>query len=212
MKNINSKNELVRDAHFCAFSLRSKTKMAGFSLLEMIIAVAIFVLVAVAVMSAYVGIFKAGKNAKTVQKNMENARGAMDIMAKTIRSGIIDGSSAQDNIELFVYDAGSDTDGKCIKFSFAAVPNNIQESQTASMVRTAFPYPYCSTAAYISMITLVDTSPGFAVTGKFVPTLPTATAAGKVTIQAKVQNLSGTDNANLQTSVSISSSKEVAPN
>jgi len=185
----------------------------GFSLLEMIIAVAIFALVAVAAMSAYVNIFKAGKNAKTVQKNVENARGAMDIIAKTIRSGTIDGAPTQSDIFLFVYDAGSKTDGKCFKFSF--IGNSIQEKQTAISHDRLATYQDCSSAGvasyYGSAIDLVNTS-GFTVTGKFAATLPAPSAAGKVTILAKVQNLSGTDNANLQTTVTLSSSQEIAPN
>lgn len=187
----------------------SKTKMAGFSLLEMIIAVAIFALVAVAVMSAYVSIFKAGKNAKIIQQNMENARVAMDNMAKTIRSGEIDSSSISE-IKVFVYNADSDSLGKCVKFSFNS--NNIQESQTATSVidRTVSPYPYCSTATYVNTVNLVDTSLNFTITGKFkvVPVLPAA--AGRVTILADVQ--SGMGSANLQTTVSLSGSKEVSPN
>lgn len=179
----------------------------GFSLLEMIIAVAIFSLVTVSVMSAYVSIFKAGRNAKIVQKNIENTRGAMDIMAKTIRSGEVDGSSAQD-IKLFVYDAGSSTDGKCIKFSFAS--NSIQQKQTNSGKRDPA-YPDCKTATYSNpAVDLVDISSGFTVTGKFAVTPVSDAAAGKVTILADVQ--SGTDSAKLQTSVTLSGSKEVAPN
>lgn len=195
--------------------IKGKNKIKGFSLLEMIIAVAIFSLVVVAVMSAYVSIFKAGKNAKIVQKNIENVRGAMDIMAKTIRSGEADNASSglTQNVYVFVYDFGSDNNGKCVKFSLDAVPGNIQQSQTAaSGNRSMAPYTNCSTvnpASYVNPINLVNGS-GFTVIGKFYVTPVSDTVASKVTILANVQ--SGTDSANLQTSVSLSGSKEIAPN
>jgi prepilin-type N-terminal cleavage/methylation domain-containing protein len=184
-----------------------KKNFKGFSFVEMIIAVAIFAMVMVAVMSAYVSIFKAGKNAKVIQQNMENARGAMELMAKTIRSGEIDGSSAND-ISLFVFDAGSDKNGKCIRFSF--VFNNIQESQTGTLDRTVALSPYCSTASYASTNYLADTSTNFTITGNFAVSPASPTSAGKVTILTNVH--SGTDSANLQTTVSLSGSQEVAPN
>lgn len=51
MKNINLKKELVRDAHFCGFSLRSKTKMAGFSFVEVLISVFLVAIGMIAIIS-----------------------------------------------------------------------------------------------------------------------------------------------------------------
>lgn len=89
-------------------------KLAGFSLLEMIIAIFIFSLVITAAVSVFVASYNAQRKAKEIQLGVEDSRGAIEIMAKNIRMGTIDGTDGiKKEIAFYNY-----SQGKCIKYAF----------------------------------------------------------------------------------------------
>lgn len=94
--------------------IKKKTKLAGFSVLEMLVAIFIFALIITVTISAFIASYKGQKRTKDVQKSMEGARGAIELMAKNIRMGTIDSGSGLAN-EIAFYNYSQE---KCIKYKF----------------------------------------------------------------------------------------------
>ena len=85
----------------------------GFSLVESLITLFIFSLVSTMVMEAYFTIFQARMKTRAVQQDVENARYAMEYMAKTLRmSSIFANVSNASNIELYDY-----SQKMCLKYT-----------------------------------------------------------------------------------------------
>lgn len=95
----------------------------GFFLLEMIIAMAIFSLVIVAVVATFASIVKTQKRTREIQRNVESAGTAMEVMSKTIRmsSQTADYSGGK---EIRLYNNSQD---KCISYKFNAGDLKVSE-------------------------------------------------------------------------------------
>lgn len=91
-----------------------KQKNKGFSLPEVMIAMFIFVLIMLVVTSVFVVMVKTRKNAQEMQKNMENIRYAIELMAKNIRMSDVDSPAGVQN-ELYIYNYSQE---KCMHFKF----------------------------------------------------------------------------------------------
>lgn len=85
----------------------------GFTLLEVVIAMFVFVLVMMASTATFARAFRAYGDAKDIQENMENAQYAMNLMAKTFRtSSVMD--SGSNYVEVYDY-----SQEKCFNYSFS---------------------------------------------------------------------------------------------
>ncbi len=71
--------------------IEQKNKITGFSLIEMIVAVSIFSLIVAAAITSFVSMVNSDKKAQQIQKNTEDARYAMDKIAKSLRTSTIIG-------------------------------------------------------------------------------------------------------------------------
>jgi prepilin-type N-terminal cleavage/methylation domain-containing protein len=94
--------------------IKKKTKLAGFSMLEMIVAIFIFAMIMTVAISVFVASYRGQKKAKEIQQGMENSRVAIELMAKNIRMGRIDSNTAA-SISFYNY-----SQGKCIKYEFSS--------------------------------------------------------------------------------------------
>ncbi|EKE19312.1 MAG: hypothetical protein ACD_9C00051G0002 [uncultured bacterium] len=88
---------------------------SGFSLVEALVAVFIFALTITMLTSSFSNFLKTFANAKKIQKSTESAQYAMNLMAKTIRSSMIDPIfvSGGNQIKLFDYSSS-----KCVIYKY----------------------------------------------------------------------------------------------
>lgn len=171
----------------------------GYSFIEVIVAIAVFsvvVLTAVGVFSSSAGNYRRTRDS---QRNLEAAQQAMNLMAKTIKTGVIGGSSgAEDNINL--YDSSQ---GKCIKYAFNSTSKILEYYQkTGASISDCSGYSASSEMA------------GGIANLQFKKTLPVAgSVIGKTTIAMKIcltpADCSGQDIVQIQTTVSARDYEEI---
>ncbi|MEF3692396.1 MAG: prepilin-type N-terminal cleavage/methylation domain-containing protein [Candidatus Moraniibacteriota bacterium] len=85
----------------------------GFTLLEVVVAIAIFSIISLASTGAFVSIFKSYKNAKNLNENLKNGQYAMNLMNKTFRTSTVVVSVFSNSIEVYDY-----SQSKCFKYEF----------------------------------------------------------------------------------------------
>ncbi|MFA6160369.1 MAG: prepilin-type N-terminal cleavage/methylation domain-containing protein [Parcubacteria group bacterium] len=85
----------------------------GFSLLEMLISVFIFVVTIITAVSIFVNVASARQQSRKIQKNMEDARTALDLMAKNMRMSVGLNQKASNEIYMF-----NSSQGICIDYKF----------------------------------------------------------------------------------------------
>jgi prepilin-type N-terminal cleavage/methylation domain-containing protein len=90
-----------------------KKNKRGFTLLEVMVAVSIFALLMAASSTIFANAFKAYRNARAIQKDLENAQYTMNLMAKTIRTSSVM-SLGSDNIDIYDY-----SQDKCIRYKLS---------------------------------------------------------------------------------------------
>lgn len=168
----------------------TKKKNKGFTLLEVIIAIFIFALSAVAVVQIFSSSMSGYREAKNTQRNLENAQFIMNQIAKTLRTSSVifpttlPGSS---NNQVKVYDYSS---GKCWAYLFHNGSFRIQsDSESVPAASLGDPISYCQgfSPTYTSMTDFYTTGsfyvypsnndPNAAVSGE---------QLGRVTIQMNV--------------------------
>lgn len=113
-----------------------KTKK-GFSLIEVIMAMFIFVLMMLTVTSVFATMVKTRRKALSTQRNMEDIRYVMEFMAKNIRMSSVDGLSGLNKIYIYNY-----SQEKCMFFQFNSSDKKILFGETPQGSRIA--YPDCS--------------------------------------------------------------------
>ncbi len=174
----------------------------GFSLLEMIIAVFIFSLVVTVAVSAFVSAVSVRKKTKEIQQNMENARVAIDGMAKALRNGdIITGTVNT----ILAYNYSQE---RCEQYLFSG--NNLTYSFKSVLQAD---YMADKTLCNSSLGGTFNMLSGTVSSGKFnvIPSVA-GSSVGRVTILMQIQNAGGADKALMQTTVSLRSlSQEVNP-
>ncbi len=100
----------------------------GFSLLEMLIAIFIFVLMITASVSVFTGVFSARQEGRKIEKNMENARTALDLMAKNMRMST--NLVRLSDQEIYMY---NNSQGQCIGYKFEDGELRIGQATPAGM-------------------------------------------------------------------------------
>ncbi|HRZ95576.1 MAG TPA: prepilin-type N-terminal cleavage/methylation domain-containing protein [Candidatus Moranbacteria bacterium] len=91
-----------------------KTKNKGFSLIEMLVSIFISTLIMLSVTASFASAFKAQKKAREVQRGIEEAKGALEYMAKIIRmSSNVQETSEVDGVSMY-----SKSLTQCVRFSY----------------------------------------------------------------------------------------------
>jgi len=187
--------------------LKNKIKFknrAGFSLLEMIVAMFVFSVAMVAATSIFGKFIVFQKKAKVIQQNVEDARFVMELMAKTLRTSSIiscNGDTAcsenSKSVEFYNY-----SQGQCMRYDFDSVNENIKLI-TANVDKNE-----CDFAALNGTGTAMVNNFIGDLTFSVFQTVADPPRAGKVTMLAEVcstKGCSGSSNEKtiLQTSVSL---------
>lgn len=181
-----------------------KTKK-GFSLLEVMIVVFIFALMMTAVTAYFAKMAVVNQNTKRLQRNLEDAQLAFNLIGKTLRTAVIvvpaAASTNAQTIRLYDYSQGT-----CIEYAFsgntittksASGPSNASDDEKV----------WCQGALLGTAASIVQIADGATVSGKFMVTPSTNTVAGRVTMAARVSrgaNLSSS----IQTTVSLRNFRE----
>lgn len=117
--------------------MKQKNK-AGFSLVEMMVAMAIAVIVMLTIVAAFGGIVKARNAIRNEQQDLENARNAMDFMAKELRmsTDVSSGTlNSQDDSIAFFDNYGQ----QCAMYTFFPNANGSGTIKTATVGPTGSP-------------------------------------------------------------------------
>ena len=158
-----------------------RLRKRGFSLVESLIAVFIFSLVAAMLAGAFSGFLKNYANAKKAQRSAESAQYAMNLMAKSLRTS----SLITTNFPLDTFDYSQ---GKCIRYGFTA--NKLQVATTTD-VSPADPSA-CTWATATSYADLTSAD----IQGALVTATPsTDPVFGKITIALNVKEVGQTTSA-----------------
>lgn len=185
--------------------LKISKKQKGFSLLEMIIAIFIFSLVIVVAVSTFVNMVSVRKKTREIQQNMENARVAMDTIAKQVRNNtlVIPSANNPTASNIRIYDSSQQL---CVEYSFGA--GNLKYSYLNSVADSVA----CGSAP-IATFSNYNLLSGTVTAGYFGVTVSVPRSSiGRVTILMQIQNATGADKALVQTTVSLRSlSQEVNP-
>lgn len=187
-------------------------KKKGFSFLEVMISVLVFSIMMTAVSMTFASLFKNYKNARGVQRNIENAQYAMNSMAKSLRTSSIISYTAT-SVKFFNYSNSS-----CISYKFSGPDNALQVAsliypspssepdQTLATKRT-----WCgnnSPSPYADMASFYVNDASFSVIPSSVGTGADPNEVGEVTISMKVCassecDGSTNDSVRIQSSVSL---------
>ena len=180
-------------------SLRKNYKHKGFTLVEMLVSLFIFSIVATIVIASFVQMVKVRQETKTIQQDMEDARTAMELMAKNIRMSSKVSSSGS---AIYMF---NNSQGECISYEISGGAIK----QSAMTVPAGSDGSYCvsnnfNPNSYVSISSSDIVSPS-----SFSVTSTSLTEMGKVTMEFTVQN--GSDKENIQTTVSLRDYAEVDP-
>lgn len=93
-----------------------KLSRSGFTLVEVLVAVFIFALMMTTISGVFAKVVRAHRDAKVIQKSLESAQYAMNLMVKTLRtSSIVDFDESSPN-KIRVYDYSQQ---KCVEYEFS---------------------------------------------------------------------------------------------
>ena len=102
-----------------------KKKLAGTSLMELILVIAISSIIALAVTQVFLAAVKASGKNKEMQKNLEEGRSAMEIMAKNIRMSqyAADGGYGAPGLSLYLFNTSQN---RCIGYRFDSIDKKLK--------------------------------------------------------------------------------------
>lgn len=189
---------------------RIPRKVRAFTLVEVVVAMGLFVIIMVAVSQMFISVFKGYREARALQRDVENAQYAVNIMAKELRTSTVVSfgtvAGTQSNVKFFDY-----SQNKCLLYQFLLTAptrylrvNEIQLSSDMNSDGKIDSYECSKTAFIPTAFTTVTTGTvkgQFTVEKSRIPTDPSGAHAGKVTIAFTITE--GTHTANLQTTVSL---------
>jgi prepilin-type N-terminal cleavage/methylation domain-containing protein len=181
----------------------------GFSLLEVLAAMFIFVLIMMAVSMSFSSLFGGYSSAKSIQKDLENAQYSMNLMAKSLRTSSVINSCASSpcNItDITVYNY-SKLSGKCERYVFTG--GKIRHGYATNAEIDSDKTKCLSTTVANGLLTDLTSNNISNAVFSVVPSNDTAGSEvlGKVTISMKISGARN-DVAKIQTSVSLRSYEE----
>jgi len=178
---------------------RIEASRQGFSLVEMIVAIFVFSLIMTTVITTFVQAVGSRKKIQAIQQDIEDARYAIELMAKTLRTSSVVSSTAT---EIKVHDYSQQL---CVGYSWS---NNALWLSTAAWDSIAKTCGTWTTPAVMTSNSLYGLS--------LIVTPSTSTSLGKVTIAMKICNktvCSGptSDTTTIQTTISLRDYQEINP-
>ncbi len=188
----------------------------GFSLLEVVLAVFIFSVIAVGITTYFANITLANQNTKRLQQNLEDTRFAMNRIAKVLRTSVAinpnaatgaAGTSVQ-TIRIYDYSQSS-----CIEYAFSS--GGMNERTVTLPVGTVDEKVWCATGnpAFSPWNALVSASGNAVFEGRFFVVSSEDTSpnerAGRVVMNARIRR--GNNESTMQTTVSLRNYEEVYP-
>ena len=170
--------------------IKNNKKYQGFSLLEVLIAMFIFTLMFTASISVFSEVFSARQKAREIERNIEDARTAIDLMAKNMRmSTSLKKVIGEETV--YMYNTSQE---QCISYKFEGKELKISQANPAGADdKNCDP----SHVAYGSFNPITSDN----VSGKFVIT-ETKTSSPKIIGKATV-NMEINESINVQTTVSF---------
>lgn len=182
---------------------KPKNNPAGFSFMETMISVFIFSLIALTATAAFLSGFSARNTAKAAQRNLEEARTAMEMMAKNMRMSTKLASSTGDTKVIMF----NNSQGKCIEYSFE---NNklrgvVYDEATGSVDDPNYPDCSSNPGGLTDIISIPVVGQFSVVITKSIP----FKEIGKATISMSIGE--GNSIQHIQTTVSFRDFKEVLP-
>jgi prepilin-type N-terminal cleavage/methylation domain-containing protein len=158
---------------------------AGFTLVEVIVAMFIFVLVMSSSTVVFAKIFKSYGDAKDIQDSVEDAQYAMNLMAKTFRTSSVVASNP--GIIIF-FDHSQD---KCMAYLF--------DDDNLNKFISSDDFDNCEIASFSGAGTVMTSG---TVTGRFIATdSRPGSRVGKITVSMTITK--GSSDVNLQTTTSL---------
>lgn len=179
------------------FKLKNSSK--GLSLVELLVSMFIFVLIMLVITSVFIVMVKARKEAREMQKNMENLRSAIEFMAKNIRMSSVDYPDAGtvNAHAIYIYNHSQQ---KCMVFYFPGVAT--KSIKFAEVAGTREAMSDCSSVSYEGLDKYLaifgDVNPIQEV-DFYYNQFATNSTLGKVTISARMQGIQDS----MQTTVSL---------
>lgn len=170
----------------------TQKNIRGFTLLEVLVSLFIFSIVMMATAQIFGTAYSGYRMTRLVQRDIENAQFAMNVLAKTLRtSTVVSASGSRQLVKFFDYSQG--TEGRCFLYQISADALQVASGDSTGV-------NHCN-GMTLNTFTTVTTG---TVTGSFqvTPSDP-ATRVGKVTISLVISEMTSVHSARLQTSVSL---------
>jgi len=162
----------------------------GFTLIEIIVAMFIFVLVISGSTVVFANVFRSYGDAKDIQENMENAQYAMNLMGKTFRTSSVASGDGEGLDDIVVFDYSQE---KCIRYYFDSSSNNLMKAEIETEE-----FSSCDGTTPSGGVAMTSGD----VSGSFnVESSEEDTAVGKITISMTISK--GKNTVNLQTTTSL---------
>jgi len=163
---------------------KNKKKIEGFTLIEVIVAMSIFVIVMSAVSGAFASAFKAYGKAREVGESLKNAQYALNLMSKTFRTSSVESPTGekQTDDEIVVFDYSQSA---CIKYKLSSKKiyklskTVTDESECSSSTAFSDNYPIVENVEELKFFT--TDSDGDASSGE-------SMRVGKVTVMMVISN------------------------
>ncbi|EKE10755.1 MAG: hypothetical protein ACD_15C00204G0007 [uncultured bacterium] len=106
-------------------------KLKGFSLVESLIATFIFVMVVIMIMETFFSVIDSRRRVRAVQQDIEDARYAMEVMAKTLRMSSVFSSDGSNLGNIHFYDYSQE---KCFQYVLDNTSHTIKVQENTSGV------------------------------------------------------------------------------
>lgn len=174
----------------------ARTTGRGFTLIEVIVSLFVFLIIMLALSSTFAQSFTGYRNTRAVQKDVESAQFALNLMAKELRTSTIVGGSSS-RVKFYDY-----SQKMCFEYEIASDQLTVSKKDVANPTKN--PVSDCS-GSLGGSTTLVKTETiGGRVTG-FFQTTPSSVSpkqVGKITVSLHISE--GSNNqANVQTTSSL---------
>lgn len=171
------------------------TRYKGFTLIEVTVALFVFLTIMTALSETFVSSFSGYKNARAVQRDTENAQFAMNLMAKELRTSTVVSSTVS---KVRFYDYSQST---CFEYEIASDELTVAKKAVAAPTDPLNPSADCLSGGFSAPSPIVEAG---TLTGQFVVT-PSAKApksVGKITVSLQISE-GPNHKANIQTTSSL---------
>lgn len=171
----------------------SKKRRAGFTLVELLVSIAIFAIIMIAAGSSFSYMIKGRKSASLVQQGTENARNALEEMAKNLRMSTIyscNNNLADDcsgvvtpitSIEIYNY-----SQGECIQYVFNSVTFSMGYKTTSAVLVGGSKFSNCNVFPTDSATPPIPTILADYIRDMHFSVTETGAQMGRVTIAAEI--------------------------